>query len=291
MQKTALSTLIFASAFCNAGTMGATIEPLWDSFYGGINLGGAFSSSDPLRIKAHNVQYCNNSINCNQGLPYSSAAVNGAKNTLSLANAGFIGGGQLGFNQTLQTHYVFGLEADIQGIAENNRKQWFASAVNFTDNAGVPQIINTQTAIIQSIDFLGTVRGHLGYLISPSFLFSGTGGFAYGGVRSQTSIMQNYGIPQNTSNLDTSWSSFGHYANTRLGWTVGGSFEWRPQPTWSARIEYMYYNLGSVTYNNENLIDKFSTSHSPTSYFNNAVSSTTRFDGHVVRVGVNYHFI
>lgn len=295
MQKIALPTLIFTTAFygsvLHAGAMGTTIAPMWNGFYGGINLGGAFSSSDPLLIKAHNVQYCPNTMGCSQGLAYATAAVTGTKNKSSLANAGFIGGGQLGFNQTLQSHYVVGFEADIQGISESNRKKWSASAVNFNDNNGDPQIINTNTAIVQGTDFLGTVRGHLGYLINPAFLLSGTGGFAYGGVRSQTRIIQSYGIPQNTNNLDANWRSVGYYANTRLGWTVGGSFAWMPRPAWSAKIEYLYYNLGSVTYKDGNLINNFITPYGPPYYFNNAVSSTTRFDGHVVRVGVNYHFI
>ena len=39
-------------------------------------------------------------------------------------------------------------------------------------------------AASKSLDYLGTVRGRLGYLFTPTLLVYATGGLAYGGVNS-----------------------------------------------------------------------------------------------------------
>ena len=40
--------------------------------------------------------------------------------------------------------------------------------------------------VSRNLDYLGTVRGRLGFLATPSFLLYGTGGLAYGQTRSST---------------------------------------------------------------------------------------------------------
>src|SRR5208283_2656742 len=42
----------------------------------------------------------------------------------------------------------------------------------------------------QSTDWLGTVRGRLGFLFTPTLLVYGTGGFAYGQTNANTHITQ-----------------------------------------------------------------------------------------------------
>jgi outer membrane immunogenic protein len=78
----------------------------------------------------------------------------------------------------------------------------------------------------------------------------------------------------------------GSFSDTRVGWTVGGGLEWLFLPNWSAKVEYLYYDLGSVSTN-------FLLPQHDNASGNNALSvgqTTTRFDGHIVRAGVNYHF-
>ena len=38
----------------------------------------------------------------------------------------------------------------------------------------------------------------------------------------------------------------GSFSDTRVGWTVGGGLEWMFLPNWSAKVEYLYYDLGRV---------------------------------------------
>ncbi len=39
-------------------------------------------------------------------------------------------------------------------------------------------------------------------------------------------------------------SAFG-FNNTRTGWTAGGGVEWMFAPHWSAKLEYLYFDLDS----------------------------------------------
>jgi outer membrane immunogenic protein len=117
-------------------------------------------------------------------------------------------------------------------------------------------------------------------LITPSLLVYGTGGLAYGGVNFGASVFQ----------VLTAFPAVGPgisstaFSDTRVGWTAGGGVEWMFMPNWSAKVEYLYYDLGNVT--------------PPGSVFVYPVvanpigvnGATTRFDGHIVRAGVNYHF-
>jgi outer membrane immunogenic protein len=60
-------------------------------------------------------------------------------------------------------------------------------------------------------------------------------------------------------------------------------------PNWSTKVEYLYYDLGNVTVPSGVLVASYS--NPPTSVLAAIASQTqTRFDGHIVRVGVNYHF-
>ena len=81
-------------------------------------------------------------------------------------------------------------------------------------------------------------------------------------------------------------SVLSNFSDTRVGWTVGGGLEWMFWPNWSAKVEYLYYDLGSVTFT----LRVCSPQRVSGIGSRNSTQSTTRFDGHIVRVGVNYHF-
>ena len=59
---------------------------------------------------------------------------------------------------------------------------------------------------------------------------------------------------------------------------------------WSAKVEYLYYDLGNVTFGNGNLVTgagTFTTAGGPAIV---ASQSSTRFNGNIIRVGLNYQF-
>jgi outer membrane immunogenic protein len=113
--------------------------------------------------------------------------------------SGVVGGGQIGYNYQLSPLLVIGVETDFQGTSLS-RSGWAGQSV--------------------SLPWFGTVRGRAGLALLDSRLFVyGTGGFAYGEVKSP-------------------WSS-----DTRTGWTAGGGLEWAFLPNWSAKVEYLYTDL------------------------------------------------
>ena len=70
----------------------------------------------------------------------------------------------------------------------------------------------------------------------------------------------------------------GEFKYTRIGWTAGGGIETRLAGNWSARIEYLYVDLGDAT--------------ETIAYPANSASFTTQtsFHTHMARVGLNYRF-
>jgi outer membrane immunogenic protein len=76
------------------------------------------------------------------------------------------------------------------------------------------------------------------------------------------------------------------FSDTRVGWTAGAGFEWKATSQWSVKLEYLYYDLGTVT-TNAQLVDPLIGFPVP-NYFINNVQTTTRFNGNIVRVGLNY---
>jgi hypothetical protein len=123
-----------------------------------------------------------------------------------------------------------------------------------------------------------------GWLAWPSLLVYGTGGLAYGEVKAHTTINQAQVVP-----LGSVVSNFGassSISQIRTGWTAGGGFELMLAQNWSAKIEYLYYDLGTGT-SNALLVDPSTT---PIPFFTNNVQTTTHFNGNIVRVGLNYQF-
>jgi outer membrane immunogenic protein len=247
--------------------------PLWTGFYAGLNAGGTFGGSNSVTTSAAPLFF---SPTWNTELAASSAL---ASNVLGGGKSGFIGGGQIGYNWQFSNVFVAGVEADIQGIAgANGSTSAFGAAVPAAFPA---ETIVSITSVSRKLDYLGTVRGRLGYLITPTLLAYGTGGLAYGGANLNVSIFQNnlpFGPP---------FASVGSFSDTRVGWTAGGGLEWLFWPNWSAKVEYLYYDLGNVTVALNPLANV------AVGGFVRHVSTpiaTTRFDGHVVRAGLNYHF-
>ncbi len=264
--------------------------PMWTGFYVGLNAGGTFANSNQQTIGVGPVALGNafgGPLFTNDVAAF--ATVASASGFNSGNNAGFIGGGQVGYNWQFYNSLVAGVEADIQGIAGNRGSRTLLTAVPGGFNNDIWTGI---TSVRGSLDYLGTVRGRLGWLFTPTLLLYGTGGLAYGGITLNTATsVYNSG---NFFALNQFQPSFGgvNFSNTQVGWTAGGGLEWMFWPNWSAKVEYLYYDLGSVNQGfampvvwnfnpaNPNLTDS--------SLFAGQVRA--RINGNVVRAGLNYHF-
>jgi outer membrane immunogenic protein len=261
--------------------------PLWTGFYAGVNAGYEWAASRSLATTAVPGPCVGPAGGCVLAPNYSITSALASTFSPQINPSGFIGGGQIGYNYQFANSWVVGIEADIQGIAGASRNFSFASTTNNPNSLAFP--INQFATVTKSLNYLGTVRGRLGWLLTPTLLIYGDGGLAYGGINSDTGITQTvFATPTLVPGF-----AVGRASSTQVGWTAGGGVEWMFLPNWSAKVEYAYYDLGSVSYRLNPLViagtglgltppgAPFSTSYARTS---------TRFNGNIVRAGINYHF-
>ena len=191
--------------------------------------------------------------NGGSGTALNKSSIQGANlgERFNLSPDGYFGGVQAGYNWQAGA-IVYGLEADIQG---GSLKDDYACGVTCTANAFV--------SYNQKMNWFGTVRGRVGYSVG-STLFYATGGFAYGGVKTDL----------NFSNVLVA-----SYSKTRTGYAVGGGIE---SPfdlfglfgkNWTSKTEYLFIDLGKST-------DTVAV----------GTTFTTRAQEHTLRTGLNYHF-
>jgi len=81
------------------------------------------------------------------------------------------------------------------------------------------------------------------------------------------------------------------FSDVRAGYTVGAGGEWMLMSKWSVKAEYLYYDLGSANYGTGNLLVDEGPTQLP-GFGTAAIGTSTRarFNGNLVRLGLNYHF-
>jgi outer membrane immunogenic protein len=245
----------------------------WGGWYAGVNAGWIQSSdevstvSDPTPDAALGVV---------SGVTEGLAALSTGAVPVSRRD-GFIGGGQIGYNWQFGS-FVTGLEADIQGLSglQNSGSASTAASV-----VTVP--VNSLQSAGTDTKFLGTVRGRIGFLATPTFLVYGTGGLAYGGVSGNVALAQ-----QGGANGFFIGSGAASFSDTRVGWTAGVGAEWMFAPNWSLKGEYLHYDLGTANLGWQASATAASAEFSGMVYQTN--TSSFRFQGDFVRAGLNYHF-
>jgi len=231
----------------------------WTGFYVGVNAGALWTNHDFSTVENTGTH---SSIPANLALI--SAAGTGSSN-----KTGFIGGGQIGYNwQAPASAWVFGLEADISGVASDSTRT----------GAGTLSPLNIPFSISNSgkYDWMATIRGRIGYAADKSLLYV-TGGLAVADLK-LTSTYVDSGVPV----IAPPGAGSGTTSSTKTGWTLGGGWEYAFAPAWSAKLEYLY-----VHFDGTNLNYAITDSIGGT----NAVHVNGSFDqNHIVRVGVNYRF-
>jgi outer membrane immunogenic protein len=184
--------------------------------------------------------------------------------TLDTKSKGATGGAQIGYNWQMGA-IVTGLEADIQGSGiEGSAKR--SPFFDRDSNSFIPgSFLSTE----QKLSWFGTVRGRLGVTVTPDLLLYATGGLAYGHVDASANIFFN-----STDQFPATVSK------TKAGWTVGAGAEWMFARNWSAKVEYLYLDLGNVS----------GIGHKPDPSLFGAAAYTWKTQENIVRAGVNYHF-
>jgi outer membrane immunogenic protein len=249
----------------------------WTGFYGGVNAGYSWSSNS-VNTVGDPGPCTSPSPGCTVPPNYSVTSAQAASFGAPSSRNGFVGGGQIGVNKELATSLVAGLEADIQSFTSSNGSSTLVSSTQNPNFVGFP--VNQTATVSTKLDYLGTVRGRVGFLVVPSFLAYATGGLAYGEANASTSIGQNL-----ISLGVAPYSGAGTISGTRVGWTVGGGFEWMFAQNWSVKAEYLYVDLGSVIYNVSPLVSPLA----GTIFSSATASSSVHFNDNIVRAGLNYH--
>lgn len=218
----ALSTAAFAGTATYSGKEMKQVAPVapecdftWTGFYGGINGGYGWGNGDTSF----------------EPLPNAASFFSIEPIELSPDPSGFIGGGQIGYNWQWNKWFVLGLEADFQGSDMEGTEH----SSPIIDITGAPNAAGTFIHAHERTQWFGTVRGRIGFVPSCRWLFYATGGLAYGNVDyyADTNFQTNPG-PFYLSAFD----------KTKAGWTVGGGTEYALTNHWTAKIEYLYYDLG-----------------------------------------------
>ncbi|AXK80070.1 porin family protein [Pseudolabrys taiwanensis] len=162
---------------------------------------------------------------------------------VSLNAKGAMVGGTLGYN--IQTgNFVFGLEGDID-----------ATWISGSSQAGANGTVCTGPNNCESKNtWFGTARGRIGFAIDR-FLPYITGGGAFGNIKATP----NFG---------------GSVNKTQFGWTAGAGVEWAFSGPWSAKLEYLYADLGKITCGADVC----------------GVDTNVSYKTNLVRAGVNYRF-
>jgi outer membrane immunogenic protein len=89
-----------------------------------------------------------------------------------------------------------------------------------------------------------SLRGRIGYLVTPGFLAYLTGGIAWQHFEENSSC----GPPFCAPALPVTFLPFSFTnAFTKAGWTVGGGIEAMLWPSWLVRAGYRYAEFGTVT--------------------------------------------
>lgn len=250
----------------------------WTGWYVGVNAGWIGASGN-VNTNATNVSFPTDPTT-------TTTLAASATSQFDNRDNGFLGGGQIGYNYQFSSAFVAGLEADIQGSSLSGSTNFSNSVLTNTVAGPNTGLWITSGAVSQRLNYLGTVRGRLGWTATPNLLIYGTGGFAYGGVESNTSLA----IGSNVGGVPAGFTS-GSFSDTRTGWAAGAGFEWMFVPNWTAKLEYLHYDLGSATY----ATGGYSVNVGPTSlpgggFATIATSTTAHFNGDIVRVGLNYIF-
>jgi outer membrane immunogenic protein len=252
-------------------------------------------------------------------LPYASRATldsAGSAMIVSSASArntqsGFIGGGQIGYNYQYGSSIVLGLEADIQGAGIRGTTTGSGASqvilrtplpavenppTSAAPNAGTITSGVSAVAVQGGVDWLGTVRGRLGYLVMPTLLLYGSGGLAYGNAWAnveQTSIEHHFATADLSlypgyHNETSTWLGGGRQNQILTGWTAGGGIEWMFMQNWSLKAEALYWDLGRM--NVETLA--YGVTGKPSEFSNNIGWGRTSvsYSGVQAKAGINYHF-
>ena len=257
--------------------------PMWTGFYAGFNAGYGFGVSS----NAQQTGWANPDQEFTGTADTMAYALANSSPGGGIMQGGFLGGGQIGYNHQFDQRLLLGFEADMQGAGM--RGSGNAIGVGPSDQSdtgyfGNGNFIYVNTSVIQAgIDWMGTARARVGYLITPSVLLYGTGGLAYGGAYLNTFPTQVVATSDGGAGMAGPLTTQNARNQIQVGWTAGGGAEWMLANGWSIKGEAVYYDLGSMAVANTQY-------DSPSNLLVGGSTTRAYYQGVIARGGLNYHF-
>jgi outer membrane immunogenic protein len=164
----------------------------------------------------------------------------------NFSTSGFLFGGTLGANYQIGS-FVIGLEGDGDWNGANGTSTGVTCGAPGCTTQG---------------DWLATIRGRAGYAFDRVLVY-GTGGAAFGDVQG-------------------SFGSLPYASGTQTGWTAGAGVEWAFLPNWTAKVEYLYVDLGNFSCPATSC--GFGPAGGP------SPNTSVSFTENIIRAGINYKF-
>jgi outer membrane immunogenic protein len=258
MRQLSRLTILFCACAAMALTVVAGPEPLpsgkemkqvapaplpecnWTGFYLGLNVGGQFGHSEDRDRDG-----------------YSTADPG---NKWGYDESGVIAGGQVGYNYQWNW-LVLGIEADGgymnldgRGVSKYDARVFGSDTHGETDS-----------------DFYTTIRGRLGFAFGH-WLFYATGGGI--GVNYETRVIDDCDVSPCGDNLIDA-----HKTEFNWGWTGGGGVEYMFNCHWTAKAEYLRYELDDQNFSGVAVFG------GGTFHFTGIGTA-----GNIIRAGLNYKF-
>jgi outer membrane immunogenic protein len=231
----------------------AAMAESWTGFYLGADVGARWSDTTWTSTALEDPVVPVASVRLRQGNP------------ANFNSTSFRGGGYAGYNWQVSPSWVIGIEGDV------------AWADNKKTLAGVPGTwLASDSAFLVAIDSstvkLGwdaSIRGRVGWLLSPGVMLFGTGGVAWQDVSLNANCMRRgpWCILDRTETFN----------KVATGWTVGGGVEAKVWTNWLARAEYRFADFGHVDH-------EFFPQTIDSVFMNQSVKT------HAVSVGLAYQF-
>ncbi|OZV71192.1 hypothetical protein BI319_00070 [Brucella melitensis] len=183
--------------------------------------------------------------------------------SLDVTASGFVGGVQAGYNWQLANGLVLGGEADFQGSTVKSKlvDNGDLSDIGVAGNLSGDESFGLET----KVQWFGTVRARLGFTPTERLMVYGTGGLAYGKVKTSLSA------------YDDGESFSAGNSKTKAGWTLGAGVEYAVTNNWTLKSEYLYTDLGKRSFN---YIDEENVN----------INMENKVNFHTVRLGLNYKF-
>jgi outer membrane immunogenic protein len=203
------TTTMPAAAYAKAPPAPLALPGSWTGFYVGGNAGLLLGKDATDSPRLHSV---------------GAGSIRNLE-TFNLSPQGGLAGVQAGFNWQVSRRFVVGVEGDFQWTNANVESCVLRCLDPILSGGGL--------LYRQTLSSFGTFRGRAGWTNGPS-LFYLTGGGAYGRVETDVTHTQ---------------PLIGHLSNVRegkSGWTAGGGLELQVAGNLTAKVEYLYLDLGKT---------------------------------------------